>query len=117
MPDTQEHDVVLLYVHALLGEGIAAYVTNETGVRVSAVSALDPDAVASALASHPRVVIFERSSTVDAARITCQAPGAVVFDMSAAATSPRIPEQSEAPAVEAIVNAVAGLGVGHPHAS
>ena len=118
MPDTQEHDVVLLYVHALLGEGIAAYVTNETGVRVSAVSALDPDAVASALASHPRVVIFERSPAVDADRITCQAPGAVVFDMSAAATTgPRIPEQGEAPAVEAIVDAVAGLGVGHPHAS
>ena len=56
-----------------------------------------------------------RNSKAD--RITCQAPGAVVFDMSAAATSPRIPEQSEAPAVEAIVDAVAGLGVGHPHAS
>lgn len=118
MPDTQEHLVVLLYVHALLGEGIAAYVTNETGVRVSAVSALDPDAVASALASHPRVVIFEQSPAVDADRITCQAPGAVVFDMSAAATTDsRIPEQSEAPAVEAIVDAVAGLGFGHPHAS
>ena len=118
MPEPQPHDVVLLYVHALLGEGIAAFVTNETGVDVSAVSALDPDAVASALASHPRVVIFEQSSSVDAARITCQAPGAVVFDMSAASTTgPRIPEQGEAPAVEAIVSAVAGLGVGHSHAS
>jgi len=118
VPDTQTHDVVLLYVHALLGEGIAAYVTHETGVGVSAVSALDPDAVASALASHPRVVIFEQSTSVDADRITCQAPGAVVFDMSAASTTgPRIPEQGEPPAVEAIVSAVAGLGVGHPHAS
>ena len=62
MPVDQTQPVVLLYVHALLGEGIASYVTAETGIPVRAVSALDHDAVVSALADHPRVVIFERAA-------------------------------------------------------
>ena len=113
MPETQTHDVVLLYVHPLLGEGIAAYVTSETGVPVRAVSVHDADGVTCALSSHPKVVIFEQSTAVDADRITYQAPGAVVFDMSAASTTgPSIPEQGQAPAVETIVHAVAGATAG-----
>ena len=117
MPVDQSHPVVLLYVHALLGEGIASYVTAETGVPVHAVSALDHDAVVSALADHPRVVIFERTAGVELADLTCQAPGAVLIDVSAAVTTGTpIPEQGQAPAVETIVHAVVGAGVGQSHA-
>jgi len=114
VPVDQSHPVVLLYVHALLGEGIASYVTAETGVPVHAVSALDHDAVVSALADQPRVVIFERAVGVDLADLTCQAPGAVLIDVSAAvmAGTP-IPEQATAPAVESIVLAVVGAGQHH----
>jgi hypothetical protein len=118
VPGDQTDPVVLLYVHALLGEGIAAYVTGETGVAVRAVPVGDPGAVADALAAHPRVVIFERSAGVDPADLSRRAPGAVLIDVSAAVTTgPPVPEQGEPPAVEAIVHAVAGVGARHPHAS
>jgi hypothetical protein len=118
VPGDQTDPVVLLYVHALLGEGIAAYVTGETGVAVRAVPAVDAAAVAAALADHPRVVIFERSVGVDPDDLSRQAPGAVLIDVSAAVTTgPPVPEQGEPPAVEAIVHAVAGVGARHPHAS
>jgi hypothetical protein len=118
VPGNQSSPVVLLYVHALLGEGIASYVTAETGVPVRAVSALDPAAVSDSLSAHPRVVIFERASGVDLTDLTCQAPGALLIDVSAAVTTgPPIPEQGTAPAVEAIVHAVAGVGAEHPQAS
>jgi hypothetical protein len=118
VPGDQTYPVVLLYVHALLGEGIASYVTAETGVPVRAVSALDHDAVVSALAELPRVVIFERAAGVELAVLTCQAPGAVLIDVSAAVTTGTpIPEQGQAPGVETIVHAVVGAGFGHSHAS
>ena len=122
MPGDPTDPVVLLYVHALLGEGIAAYVTGETGVAVRAVppgvAGGDGGAVADALAAHPRVVIFERSAGVDPADLSRRAPGAVLIDVSAAVTTgPPVPEQGEPPAVEAIVHAVAGVGARHPHAS
>jgi hypothetical protein len=118
VPGDLTSPVVLLYVHALLGEGIAAYVTSETGVPVRAVSALDRDAVSSALAGHPRVVIFERTAGVELADLTCQAPGAVLIDVSAAVTAGQpIPEQGQAPGVESIVHAVSGAAMAHPHAS
>lgn len=110
--------VVLLYVHPILGEGIAAYVTAETGVPIRAVSVLDHDAVSSALSAKPRVVIFERSAGVDLDDLTCQAPGAVLIDVSAAALpGTPIPEQGQAPAVESIVDAVVGAGCARSHAS
>lgn len=118
MPGDQTYPVVLLYVHALLGEGIAAYVTGETGVAVRAVPAGDGGAVATALADHPRVVIFERAAGVDPADLARRAPGAVLIDVSAAVTTgPPVPEQGEPPAVEAIVHAVADLAARRPHAS
>ena len=118
MPGDQTYPVVLLYVHPLLGEGIAAYVTGETGVAVQAVPVDDARAVAAALSAHPRVVIFERTAGIDLVDLTRQAPDAVLIDVSAAVTTgPPVPEQGEAPAVEAIVHAVAGTGISHPHAS
>jgi hypothetical protein len=118
VPGDQNHPVVLLYVHPILGEGIAAYVTAETGVPVQAVSALDREAVSTALSAEPRVVIFERAAGVDLADLTCQAPGALLIDVSAAVMSGTpIPEQGQVPAVESIVHAVAGAGSAHPHAS
>lgn len=118
MCDDQTSPVVLLYVHPILGEGIAAYVTAETGVPVNAVSALDPAAVRTALAARPRVVIFERAAGVDLADLTCQAPGALLIDVSAAVTTGTpVPEQASAPAVETIVHAVEGFRRPRHHAS
>ncbi|HSN11138.1 MAG TPA: hypothetical protein VLS51_03380 [Propionibacteriaceae bacterium] len=118
MPDDPTRHVVLLYVHPLLGEGIAAYVTHETGVPVLTVSALDPAAVSSALAGGPSVVIFERAAGVDVDRVVHAAPGALLIDVSdAVSAGPRRRGPDEPPMAASIARAVADACVPHPHAS
>lgn len=77
-----KHPVVLLYVHPLLGEGIASHVQSETGVEVQAVSAADRNAVAKALAGDPRVIIYERSPIVESLDLAELAPHAVLIDVT-----------------------------------
>ena len=102
------HPVVLLSVHALLGQGIARYLLTEAGVEVAVVSAVDRAAILAALSGDPRVLIYERSSVVDSLDLGALAPHAVLIDVSAAVASgaPVIPEPSGPAAVETILSAV-----------
>ena len=77
-----KHPVVLLYVHPLLGQGIASHVQAETGVEVQAVSSIDLPGIRRALAGDPRVIIFERSPVLDILDLPALAPHAVLIDVT-----------------------------------
>jgi DNA-binding NarL/FixJ family response regulator len=78
--------VVILYEHALLGEGIAKYLRAQIGVVAMVESAHDPEAVRSALALDPAVVIFESSYPFQRYDLTTLAPHAVLIDVSTVIT-------------------------------
>ena len=78
--------VVILYEHALLGEGIAKYLRGQIGVVARVESAHDPEAVSSALAMDPAVVIFESSYPFQEFDLTTLAPHAVLIDVSTVIT-------------------------------
>ena len=81
-----QRPVVILYKHALLGEGIATYLRTRIGVEASVVSAHDPVAVRSALALCPVVVIFESSDPFQQFDLSTLAPQAVLIDVSTVVT-------------------------------
>lgn len=86
MPGGEDRSVVILYEHPLLGEGIARHVRTQTGVRTTVAAARDADAVSSALADEPSVVIYELSQPLPQGDIAALAPQAVLVDVSAAVT-------------------------------
>ena len=59
-----QHSVVILYKHALLGEGIAEHLRAQLGVEAMIGSEDDPEAVMSTLGLGPAVVIFELGDTL-----------------------------------------------------
>lgn len=77
-----QHPVVILYEHALLGEGLAKYLHAETGVEATVARGHDLQAVASALALGPAVVIFELSDALRLVDLSALAPKAVLIDVS-----------------------------------
>jgi hypothetical protein len=80
------HTVVILYEHALLGEGIAKYLRAQTGVQARLESAHDATAVRSALASGPEVVIFESNDPFKQFDLGTLVPHAVLIDVSTVIT-------------------------------
>ena len=74
--------VVILYEHALLGEGIARYLWAQLGVVATVASALDLQVVISALALRPAVVIFETTQPLLQLDLASLAPQAVIIDVS-----------------------------------
>jgi hypothetical protein len=80
------HPVVILYEHALLGEGIARYLLAQVGVVATLASALDVQAVISALALRPAVVIFESTVPLLQPDLATLAPQAVTIDVSTVVT-------------------------------
>ena len=62
------------YKHALLGERIAKYLRAQTGVEATIASGQDIEAVTSALALGPAVVIFEQSDTLRQVDLTALTP-------------------------------------------
>ena len=80
-----QNSVVILYEHALLGEGIAKYLRSQGGVMATLVSVHDLEAVTSALALGPAVVIFELSDPLRL-DVTTLAPQAVLIDVSTVVT-------------------------------
>lgn len=76
--------VVILYEHSLLGEGIARYVLAQIGVETTVAPAHDLEAVKSALACGPAVVIYELGEPLHQVDLTALAPHAVLIDVSAA---------------------------------
>ena len=81
-----QHPVVILYEHALLGEGIAKYLRAQIGVDPTVASTRHPEAVRSALDLGPSVVIFESSDPFQQLDLTTLAPHAVLIDVSAVIT-------------------------------
>ena len=86
MASEVQHPVVILYEHALLGEGIAKYLRAQAGVEATVVSGQDLQAVTSALAFGPTVVIFEQSDTLRQVDLVALAPQAVLIDVSTVVT-------------------------------
>ena len=60
--------VVILYLHPLLGEGLARLLAAEPGIDVTAVAEGDVTGAAVALAGRPDVVVEERSDGTRSAR-------------------------------------------------
>lgn len=109
MPSTtNETPVVLLYVHPLLGLGLADHLRLTTGVEVLAVPLCDTRAVVAALTLGPRVVIYEDTPELDVAALVALAPGARFVDVSGAVAPAGafVPEQAAAPAAEMLVDIV-----------
>jgi DNA-binding NarL/FixJ family response regulator len=77
-----QHCVVIVYEHALLGEGIAKYLRAQIGVEATLASTRDPQAVRLAMALGPAVVIFESSDPFEQFDLTTLAPRAVLIDVS-----------------------------------
>jgi hypothetical protein len=81
-----QHKVVILYEHALLGEGIAKYLRAQTGIEATLGSARDPAAVKSALALGPEVVIFESNDPFQQFDLSTLVPHAILIDVSTVIT-------------------------------
>jgi hypothetical protein len=77
-----QRPVVILYEHALLGEGIAKYLRAQSGVEATVASGRDAEAVTSALALGAGVVIFELSDALREVDLSTLAPDAVLIDVS-----------------------------------
>jgi len=81
-----KHTVVILYEHALLGEGIATYLRAQTGVQARLESANNAAAVRAALALGPEVVIFESNDPFEQFDLSTLVPHAVLIDVSTVIT-------------------------------
>lgn len=81
-----QYHVVILYEHALLGEGIAKYLRAQAGVEATVASAYDAGAVISALALDPAVVIYELNDPLQQMGLAALAPNAVLIDVSTVIT-------------------------------
>jgi hypothetical protein len=105
VPDNVATPVVLLYVHPLLGQGLAQHVHLATGLDVLAISAADAVAVSTALELHPRVVIFERYPGLDESTLRCLVADAMLIDVSdaVAPAGSLVPVQGQPPQPEVIV--------------
>lgn len=73
--------VVILYTHALLGEGLAKLLAAEPGLDISAVPTDDIAAAEAALNGEPDVVIFERHEPLQAIDLLKLAPNALLIDV------------------------------------
>jgi len=105
VPTSAQRSVVILYEHALLGEGIAKHLRTKTGVEATVASTRQPEAVTAALALGPAVVIFESSDPFNEFDLTTLAPNAVLIDLSAVITRGSAPSSSPA-GLEQILAAV-----------
>jgi len=100
---------VILYEHALLGEGIAKYLRARLGVEATVVSAFDLQAVTSALALGPAVVIFELTEPLKQVDLATLAPHAVLIDVSTVVTR-GLALSPDAAGLQRILQAVRGSG-------
>ena len=114
MASTSAPRVVVLYVHPLLGEGVATHLRQTTGAEILTAAVDDHAAGVFALRQQPDVVVFEDSPALRSAEIAFLAPAATLIDVSpATASGPRIPEQSSAPCIETIVDAITRDAAAH----
>jgi hypothetical protein len=78
--------VLVLYSHALMGEGLGRMLAAEPGVIVNAVDIADCGAVAAALATDPEVIVVEEGGAVDAADIVRRSRASFVLDVDITTT-------------------------------
>jgi hypothetical protein len=108
-----KQSVVILYEHELLGMGIAKYLRARGGVEATVASARDLDAVTSALAFGPTVVIFERSEPLLQVDLSALAPHAVLIDVSTVVSrGPSV--ATDGAGLEKLLQAVSGSGTIFP---
>ena len=74
--------VVVVYEHALLGQGLGRYLTSEPGLDIEYVPSRDLAAVRAALTISPDVVLFERVAPADVCNLMNLAPDAMYIDIS-----------------------------------
>jgi len=98
---------VILYEHALLGEGLAKYLRTQTGVEATVACGHDLQAVSSALALNPAVVIFELSDALRQVDLRALAPQAVLIDVSTV-VAPGPGLSAAAAVLEKILAAISG---------
>ena len=79
--------VLVLYSHALMGEGLGRMLADEPGVRVDAVDSASPEAVAAALATDPSVIVVEEGGMIDAAEVMRRSTCPLVLDVDITTTS------------------------------
>ena len=82
MQDDRPISVVILYTHPLLGEGLVGLLGTEPGLDIGAVRTDDVEAVESALAASPQVIIFERGDPDRAVEILELVPDALIIDVA-----------------------------------
>lgn len=86
MASQVQDSVVIPHQHALRGEGITKHLRARLGVEAMIASGNDPEAVTSALALGPAVVIFEMGDTFRQVDLTTLAPRAILIDVSTVMT-------------------------------
>jgi len=78
--------VLVLYSHALMGEGLGRMLAAEPGVEVDAVDITAPGAVDEALARDPMVIVVEEGGAIDAVDIVRRSSCRVVLDVDITTT-------------------------------
>lgn len=101
-----QHPVVILYEHALLGEGIAKYLRAKLGVEAMIAPGDDLEAVMSALALGPAVVIYELCDTLRQLDLAALAPHADLIDVSTVVTRGTVVEAPGVAGLERILQSV-----------
>jgi hypothetical protein len=81
-PSTGQIVVVVLYVHSLLGEGLARLLAGEPGLAVTSLRTVDALAASVPFDPVPDVVILERTEPDHALDVMRFAPDALVIEVS-----------------------------------
>lgn len=79
--------VLVLYSHALMGEGLGRMLAAEPDMVVDAVDCADGPAVDAAIAREPGIIVVEEGGAVDAAEIVRRSRCPVVLDVDITTTS------------------------------
>lgn len=107
--------IVVLYSHALLGEGIGQMLSAEPGVAVSYVSCGQPDPLGVAARHRPDMLVVERCGCFDAPRLLEAFPEALVIDIGLEPGPTVVYRRQEIPGDPlAILQLVRILEKGHP---
>ena len=78
--------ILVLYSHALMGEGLGRMLADEPGVLVDLVDGSYPEGVTAALAAEPSVIVVEEGGAVDAAEIMRRSACPLVLDVDITTT-------------------------------
>lgn len=110
MQDDRPISVLILYAHALLGEGLADLLSAEAGFEVAAVRIDDSGSAERALGAAPQVIIFERGDPDRAVEMLEFVPDALIIDIGIGSGQTFTYRRDEISAVpDAIVAAIRGV--------